>query len=146
MAEGIPLGSHEVARVDELPPGTRVIVELGGQSVGVFNVNGEFVAVLNVCPHELGPVCLGRVGGTTLPSPPGEYRWGREGEILACPWHGWEFDLLTGKPLFGAVPNLRRFPVTVVDGAVYVTVPTRRTQPRPTPAGPVDADIRGSRL
>jgi nitrite reductase/ring-hydroxylating ferredoxin subunit len=136
MAEGIPPESRKVARVADLPPGSRVIVELDGQSIGVFNVNGEFVAVLNVCPHELGPVCLGRVGGTTLPSPPGEYRWGREGEILACPWHGWEFDLLTGKPLFGTVPNLRRFPVTAVDGAVYVTVPTRRTQPRPTPDGP----------
>ncbi|MDX6317170.1 MAG: hypothetical protein QOD35_570 [Nocardioidaceae bacterium] len=128
MAEGAPSDSWEVARVEDLPPGSRVIVELEGQSIGVFNVNGEFLAVLNVCPHELGPVCLGRVGGTTLPSPPGEYRWGRDGEILACPWHGWEFDLLTGKPLFGAVPNLRRFPVTVIDGAVYVTVPTWRTR------------------
>jgi 3-phenylpropionate/trans-cinnamate dioxygenase ferredoxin subunit len=128
MAEGIPPESRKVARVADLPPGSRVIVELDGQSIGVFNVNGEFVAVLNVCPHELGPVCLGRVGGTTLPSPPGEYRWGREGEILACPWHGWEFDLLTGRPLFGTVPNLRRFPVTVVDGAVSVTVPARQTR------------------
>jgi 3-phenylpropionate/trans-cinnamate dioxygenase ferredoxin subunit len=130
MAEGAPSDSWEVARVDDLPPGSRVIVELEGQSIGVFNVNGEFLAVLNVCPHELGPVCLGRVGGTTLPSPPGEYRWGRDGEILACPWHGWEFDLLTSKPLFGTLPNLRRFPVTVIDGAVYVTVPARRTPVR----------------
>jgi nitrite reductase/ring-hydroxylating ferredoxin subunit len=135
-ADGPPADSWQVARVADLPPGSRVIVDVEDHSIGVFNVNGEFVAVLNVCPHELGPVCLGRVGGTTLPSPPGEYRWGREGEILACPWHGWEFDLLTGKPLFGAVPNLRRFPVTVVDGAVYVTVPTRRTQPQPTLARP----------
>jgi nitrite reductase/ring-hydroxylating ferredoxin subunit len=136
MAEEIPPDSHEVARVDGLPPGSRIIVELDGHSIGVFNVNETFVAVLNVCPHELGPICLGRVGGTTLPSPPGEYRWGREGEILACPWHGWEFDLLTGKPLFGAVPNLRRFPVTVFDGAVYVTVPSRRTRARPSPPSP----------
>jgi nitrite reductase/ring-hydroxylating ferredoxin subunit len=129
MPEGAPADSWQVGRVDELPPGSRVIVDIEGQSIGVFNVNGEFVAVLNVCPHELGPVCLGRVGGTTLPSLPGEYRWGREGEILACPWHGWEFDLLTGKPLFGTVPNLRRFPVTIFDGVVYVTVRARRTQP-----------------
>jgi nitrite reductase (NADH) small subunit len=132
MAEELSAESRQVARVDDLPPGSRIIVELDGQSIGVFNVNGEFVAVLNVCPHELGPVCLGRVGGTTLPSSPGEYRWGREGEILACPWHGWEFDLLTGRPLFGTVPNLRRFPVTVVDGGVFVTVRARRTQPEAT--------------
>jgi nitrite reductase/ring-hydroxylating ferredoxin subunit len=139
MTDGVPADSWEVARADDLPPGSRVIVDLDGQSIGVFNVNGEYVAVLNVCPHELGPVCLGRVGGTTLPSAPGEYRWGREGEILACPWHGWEFDLLTGKPLFGSVPNLRRFPVTVVDGAVYVTVRARRAAASPTRSRPAES-------
>lgn len=115
-----------IATVDELPPGSRTIVDVDGQSIGVFNVDGRYVAVLNVCPHELGPVCLGRVGGTTMPSSPGEYRWGREGEILACPWHGWEFDLLTGKPLFGSVPNLRRYPVEVDDGQVVVVLTASR--------------------
>jgi nitrite reductase (NADH) small subunit len=124
--ESVAADLWEVGKVDDLPPGSRRIVEIQGQSIGVFNVNGSFVAVLNVCPHELGPVCLGRVGGTTLPSVPGEYRWGREGEILACPWHGWEFDLLTGAPLFGDVPNLRRFPVSVHEGAIFVTVRARR--------------------
>jgi 3-phenylpropionate/trans-cinnamate dioxygenase ferredoxin subunit len=110
----------EVAKVGDLPPGARRIVQIGRESIGVFNVNGRYIAVLNVCPHELGPICRGRVGGTTLPSPPGEWRWGREGEILACPWHGWEFDLLTGKPLFGNLPNLRRYPVIVQDDTVFV--------------------------
>jgi nitrite reductase (NADH) small subunit len=123
-----PSDSWPVARVDDLPPGSRTLVEIDGHSIGVFNVNGTFVAILNVCPHELGPVCLGRVGGTTLPSPPGEYRWGRDGEILACPWHGWEFDLLTGDPLFGSVPTLRHFPVTVHEGWVCVTVRPRRAR------------------
>ena len=68
-----------IARTSEIPPGGRKIVEVGGRSIGVFNVNGTFVAVLNVCPHELAPVCMGAVRGTTLPSMPGEYRWGREG-------------------------------------------------------------------
>jgi len=113
---------HEVGKVGELPSGSRKLVEVEGASIGVFNVNGEFIAVLNVCPHALGPICRGRVGGTTLPSLPGEFRWGREGEILACPWHGWEFDLLTGKPLFGNLPNLRRYPVTVRDGAIFITL------------------------
>jgi nitrite reductase/ring-hydroxylating ferredoxin subunit len=123
---GVAADRWEVGKVDDLRPGSRRIVEIQGQSIGVFNVNGTFVAVLNVCPHELGPICLGRVGGTTLPSAPGEYRWGREGEILACPWHGWEFDLLTGAPLFGDVPNLRHFPVSVREGVVSVMVRARR--------------------
>ena len=113
---------HAVAAAAELPPGARKIVELEGRSIGVFNVNGTYVAVLNVCPHELAPVCRGRVGGTTLPSPPGEYHWGREGEILACPWHGWEFDLLTGDCLADEKKRLRRYPVTVEDDTVFVTL------------------------
>lgn len=113
---------HAVGAVAELPPGARKIVEVEGRSIGVFNVNGRFVAVLNVCPHELAPVCRGRVGGTTLPSPPGEYCWGREGEILACPWHGWEFDLLTGNALADPKKRLRLYPVSVEGDTVYVSV------------------------
>jgi nitrite reductase/ring-hydroxylating ferredoxin subunit len=111
-----------VATVDELGPGRRKLVTVGDQSIGVFNFNGNFVAYLNVCPHEFGPVCLGRVGGTTLPSPPGEYCWGREGEILFCPWHGWEFDLLTGQALTDRRRHLRRYPVTIEGGTVFVIV------------------------
>lgn len=94
-----PPSRWPVVRVGDLAPGDRRIVEIKGRSVGVFNIGGEFIAVLNACPHELAPVCLGRLGGTTLPGAPGEYPWGREGEILACPWHGWEFDLRTGRAL-----------------------------------------------
>ncbi len=111
-----------VARSSEILPGERRFVEVKGHSIGLFNVNGRFVAALNLCPHELAPVCRGRVGGTTLPSPPGEYRWGRAGEILACPWHGWEFDLLTGKALADARVRLRFYPVTVEDDTVFVTL------------------------
>jgi nitrite reductase (NADH) small subunit len=109
-----------VAKAEELPPGGRIIVELDGRSVGVFNVNGTLVAVLNACPHQLAPVCRGRVTGTTLPGPPGEFRWGREGEILACPWHGWEFDLLTGEALADNRRRLRLYPVEVEAGTIFV--------------------------
>ncbi len=112
---------HPVAKVVEIPPGERKIVEVDGRSIGIFNVNGTFVAVLNVCPHEAGPVCRGRVSGTTLPSQPGEFHWGREGEILACPWHGWEFDLLTGKALADK-RRLRLYPVTVEDDVILVLI------------------------
>ena len=112
---------HAVATLDELAPGTRKIVTVAGKSIGLFNVNGTLVAVLNVCPHEFAPVCRGRVGGTTLPSAPGEFVWGREGEILACPWHGWEFDLLTGACLTDK-RGLKCYPVTIEQNTVYVTL------------------------
>ncbi len=113
---------HAIARVSELTPGERKIVEVAGRSIGLFHLGDEYVAVLNVCPHALAPVCRGRVSGTTLPSPPGEYRWGREGEILACPWHGWEFDLRTGRALAHARKRLRLYPVTVENDTIYVTL------------------------
>ena len=112
---------HVVARTEEIPPGTRRIVQLEGRSIGVFNLNGRYVAALNICPHELAPVCLGHLGGTTLPSAPGEWAWGREGEILACPWHGWEFDLLTGACLADK-RRLRLYEVTVEDDQIIVMI------------------------
>ena len=119
MPEGAPR-KWEVAKVGEIAPGGRKIVEVAGRSIGVFNLQGTFVAVLNICPHELGPVCRGRLGGTTLPSAPGEFRWGREGEILACPWHGWEFDLLTGRALADPKKRLRLYPVSVEGETIFV--------------------------
>ncbi len=113
-----------VAQASDIPPGERKIVEVDGRSIGVFNVHGTFVAALNVCPHELAPVCLGAVRGTLVASMPGEYCWVREGEILACPWHGWEFDLLTGRALADKRKRLRLFPVTVREDTVYVTLRT----------------------
>lgn len=111
-----------VARTADISPGECRIVEVKRHSVGVFNVNGEYVAVLNVCPHELAPVCRGQVSGTTLPSLPGEYRWGRDGEILACPWHGWEFDLLTGRSLTDPKVRVRRYLTEVIDGTIFVVL------------------------
>ncbi len=113
-----------VANVADLPPGSRKIVQVAGQSIGLFNINGEFRAVLNVCPHELAPVCRGHVRGTTLPSAPGEFVWGRVGAILACPWHGWEFDLHTGECLVDR-RKLRLFPVEVEAGTLYVLLRAR---------------------
>ena len=94
------MAKYVVGTVAEIPPGQRKIVEVCGISVGVFNVNGTYSAVRNRCPHQGGPLCLGNVTGTMLPSAPGEYLWSREGEILRCPWHGWEFDLLTGRSIY----------------------------------------------
>ncbi len=113
---------HVVGLASEVPPGGRKIVEVEGRSVGIFNVHGTFYALRNRCPHQGAPLCRGSVKGTTLPSAPGEYLWGREGEILRCPWHGWEFDLLTGHCLVDDRRHLRLFPVAVEDGKIYVTV------------------------
>jgi len=110
-----------VAALDELAPGDRRIITVAKRSIGVFNTGSQIVAVLNICPHAFAPVCLGRFGGTTLPSEPGSFVWGRDNEILRCPWHGWEFDLHSGQCLTDR-RRLKRFPVVVRDGGIYVEV------------------------
>jgi 3-phenylpropionate/trans-cinnamate dioxygenase ferredoxin subunit len=94
------MGRHVVGRVSSIAAGDRRIVEAEGRSIGVFNVNGTFYALRNTCPHQAAPLCLGSIKGMTMPSKPGEYIWAREGEILRCPWHGWEFDITNGRSIF----------------------------------------------
>jgi nitrite reductase/ring-hydroxylating ferredoxin subunit len=87
---------HVVARVGEIPPGGRRIAEIGARSIGVFNVDGEFFGLRNRCPHQGGPLCEGRLLGELEADRPGAFRWSPARHILACPWHGWGFDVTTG--------------------------------------------------
>jgi nitrite reductase (NADH) small subunit len=114
---------HVVCPADELTLGTRRIVEIEGRSIGVFNVGGTLYAILNRCPHRGAPLCRGTVGGTMLPSDPHMYIYGLEDRLLRCPWHGWEIDLATGRPLFDPDrAKVRTFPVTVQNGQVVVEI------------------------
>ena len=88
---------HVVATVDEIPPGARKIVEVGGREIGIFNLAGEFFAIANRCPHEGASLCKGRIVGLVEADEPGSYRFSRKDELVRCPWHGWEFDIRTGK-------------------------------------------------
>jgi nitrite reductase/ring-hydroxylating ferredoxin subunit len=91
---------HTICPAEEIPPGSLKIVNVDGSSIGIFNIDGEFYALANVCPHQLAPLCKGRMTGTVSSSEVGEYNWEREGRILRCPWHGWEFDITTGASVF----------------------------------------------
>ncbi|HEX8234419.1 MAG TPA: Rieske 2Fe-2S domain-containing protein [Abditibacteriaceae bacterium] len=106
---------HAVAKISDIPTGERVIATIpafGKQiEVGVFNVGGRFFAYRNVCPHAGAPVCEGKICGTTAPSGVGEFILERQGEIVRCPWHGWEFDLLTGEHLVDGKMKLRPYAV-----------------------------------
>jgi len=91
------MGRHVVCREGELDPGEVKIVDVEIRSIGVFNVDGEYYALHNKCPHKGAPLCEGRVTGLMTSSEPPEISLEREGEILKCPWHGWEFDIKTGE-------------------------------------------------
>lgn len=100
------------------------IVQVGRHQIGILRSQDDILhAVLNVCPHKGAPVCKGTIGGTMLPSAPGELIYANDGKVLKCPWHGYEFDIETGASLFGITRGkLRKFPTEVRDGEVYVKI------------------------
>jgi nitrite reductase (NADH) small subunit len=116
-----------VGRADEYEPGKFQIFTLDGRSVGVVRRDDEFFAVLNICPHELAPVCEGTFSGTMLPSAPGAAAYGLENRILRCPWHGYEFDLGNGgRAVFTTFRGrVRLLDVEVEGGEVFVELRRR---------------------
>ena len=91
------MARHVIAPVDELPPGTRKFLTIEERPIAVFNIKGEFFGLLNRCPHQGAALCEGPLIGLAQSSDPGEIQYTRLGEILRCPWHGWEFDIRTGQ-------------------------------------------------
>lgn len=112
------MAKHVVAPVGDIPPGGRKLVDVKGRAVVVFNLDGEFFALNNRCPHRGGSLCQGRLTGLVESSEPGEYRYSRRGEIIRCPWHAWEFDIRTGKSWCDpAKLHVRNYAVSVEPGA-----------------------------
>lgn len=69
-----------IAACSEIPPGQGKTVEVDGKQVAVFNCDGTFHAIDNVCKHQGGPLGEGEL----------------EGVVVTCPWHGWTYDVTTG--------------------------------------------------
>jgi 3-phenylpropionate/trans-cinnamate dioxygenase ferredoxin subunit len=112
------MARHIVAKVGEIPAGTSRVVKIAGRELGIFFVNGEYFALANRCPHEGAPLALGRLCHLVESDEPGQFKISRQGEILRCPWHGWEFDIRTGQSYCD--PNsvfVRNFKVTVEPGS-----------------------------
>lgn len=102
---------YEVCPEEALPPGERTIVDADGVSVGVFNVDGEFYALANACPHQLAELCRGQIGGHVTAPEVGEYETERDGQIIRCPRHRWAFDIKTGESVFNPHVRARTFDV-----------------------------------
>ena len=108
------MARHVVCTIEELPPGKHKIVEVKGRTIGVFNVKGAFYALLNRCPHKASPLCRGIITGLVTSSAPYQQQLERDGEILRCPWHGWEFDITNGRSIFNPHRvRVRSYDVTV---------------------------------
>jgi 3-phenylpropionate/trans-cinnamate dioxygenase ferredoxin subunit len=106
-----------VGRVEDFPPGTKNRVEVGGRAIAVFNVDGRFYALRDVCPHMGGVLSAGEVLGTITAERPGEYEFDCNKKYVRCPWHGFEYDLETGQSWFDPRDRVRRYAVSVALGA-----------------------------
>ncbi|TCH98332.1 Rieske (2Fe-2S) protein [Roseococcus sp. SYP-B2431] len=91
------MARHVVATTGEIAPGSSKLVTVRGRSVALFNRDGEYFAISNTCPHAGGSLCHGALVSLVQSSRPGQYELSRRGEMLQCPWHGWEFDIRTGQ-------------------------------------------------
>jgi nitrite reductase/ring-hydroxylating ferredoxin subunit len=121
------MSEHAVIEEGELAEGERVVVQLEGREICVFNVDGEYYAYTNWCAHQAGPACEGNVTGTVeacfdAESLDVELNYEKEDQILNCPWHGWEYDLTTGECLSRQKVKLPQYPVTVEDGEIVVSL------------------------
>jgi nitrite reductase/ring-hydroxylating ferredoxin subunit len=96
-----------IASVGDVAPGSGVELTAAGRVIALFNVGGEFFALDGVCPHAGGPLGEGTLDGTTV----------------TCPWHGWQFDVTSGKHCLNANIQHARFPVKVDGDDIYVELP-----------------------
>ena len=101
-----PSTAIDAGRVEDLPHGSSKTIELaGGQELALYNVNGEFYAIENFCPHKGAPLAEGILCE----------------HVIECNWHGWQFDVRTGDCL--TVPEkLKTYEVLVEDGVIKVMV------------------------
>jgi nitrite reductase/ring-hydroxylating ferredoxin subunit len=96
----------KVAEAADVKPGTAVCVEAGGRQIALFNIDGTFHAIDNVCLHRGGPLAEGEIDGC----------------VVTCPWHGWQFDVTTGMNTMDDSERIDRFDVKVEGGSVFVAV------------------------
>jgi 3-phenylpropionate/trans-cinnamate dioxygenase ferredoxin subunit len=108
---------YVVARAADIAEGERLIVEIGGREVGIFNHRGVFRALLHRCPHAGGPLCSGDLQPHIYGERPADIRMDPDRVFVACPWHGWLFDIETGQSWWDPVrTRARRVPVEVAAG------------------------------
>ena len=92
------------ARVVELPPGKIREFQLNGTTIALANLEGKFYAINNVCLHRGGPLGEGEMEGTAV----------------VCPWHGWKYDVTTGKLLTNPAVAVACYPTEIRDEDVWV--------------------------
>lgn len=127
MIEAARPVEYRIMPARDIPHMGGVLAVAGEVEIGVFRVDDQLVAYENRCMHQGGPVCTGEIMGRyeQVLNPDGTVAGERFNDAephLVCPWHGWEYDLASGRCTADRRFRLRRYPLTVRDGDVYVTI------------------------
>lgn len=101
------------------------IVRVAGRELGVVRFDGDLYAVRNVCPHAQAPLCRGAVHARLVAGEVGSVDVDPGAPVVSCPWHGWEFDLRTGRALVDPVLRVRTYRVVERGGRVLVDTGSR---------------------
>lgn len=109
-----------VADIEAFQESNRVLIDIKGREIGVFKTDNGFFAVANYCVHQGGPLCEGKVSGALTADEDFELEYTKEDEVISCPWHGWEFDIETGKHLPHTNHRIPTYDVEVEDGKIYI--------------------------
>lgn len=108
-------------KASEVAPGQQKIVRINNMPVGIFEIgDGEYHAMLNICPHRGGQLCEGPQCGTAVDGGDFGIEYGRRNELVRCAWHGWEFDIRTGEALADPKMKAKTFEVSVDGDDLYV--------------------------
>ena len=95
-----------VGRVEDVPLGRSATIELPeGMELALYNINGQFYAIENFCPHKGAPLAGGRLCD----------------HAIECDWHGWRFDLRTGQCLTNS-GTVETYEVIIEDGLIKIRV------------------------
>ncbi len=132
-----------VGKVSDFENGDRKIIDVNGKSIGVFRVDDQFYALRNRCPHQFGPLCAGTLAPRAVSAGPGDVRLDSGPPLIACPWHGWEYDLATGQSFMGPgrgnAPALS-YDVNVLPGSEIVADEGSQARPDGRIPGPYVAE------
>jgi nitrite reductase/ring-hydroxylating ferredoxin subunit len=102
----------KIARTTDIAPGQGRTIRVQGHQIALFNLDGDFVAIDDACPHMRADLSGGEL----------------EGRIVTCSWHGWRFDLDTGKCLNVEWAKVRRYPLRLEGNAIHLIL-----EPEPEP-------------
>jgi nitrite reductase/ring-hydroxylating ferredoxin subunit len=135
-------GSKYVAGlVSDFPPGSQRLVTVGRRAIAIFNVGGTLYGLYNQCPHQGGSLCAGTVVGRLESPEPGRYDYDSSRPMIKCPWHGWEFELATGRSWADpARVRVQPYAVEVASGGSLVNDPKQIAGPYTATTVPVTVD------